>query len=173
MEELREERRALVNTINENKFWEPIYAESFTARSESPREVCLEEVRKSHIYIGIFKDCYGHVPHNNNPEKVPATVLEYREAKKYKLQILIFIYKDATNRDRRLTKFLKDIGDFDKGHWRKEYSNIEELVRFILDALNRGTTESHIKMLKIKQEKEAQEIYSFPYFKRVKERIND
>mgnify|MGYP000507014170 CR=1 FL=1 len=46
MEDLREERIAVVNAINRNRTWEPVYAESFVARSESPREVCLEEVKK-------------------------------------------------------------------------------------------------------------------------------
>lgn len=44
MEDMTEERSYLVELINGNRVREPIYAEAFVARSESPKEVCLEEV---------------------------------------------------------------------------------------------------------------------------------
>ena len=56
MEDLKEERMELAKAIDKNRFWKAVYAETFVARSKSPREVCLEEVRESHIYIGIFKN---------------------------------------------------------------------------------------------------------------------
>lgn len=55
MQDLQNERKAVADAINGNIVWEAVYAKSFVARSESPRGVCLEEVRNSHIYIGIFK----------------------------------------------------------------------------------------------------------------------
>ena len=171
MEDLQEERTALANAINQNKFWEPVYAEAFVARSESPREVCLEEVRKSHIYIGIFKDRYGYIPSNNNPQGYSVVALEYYEAKNKQLPIFIFIDKNANNRDAKLEEFIKEITDFDAGHWRKEYSTTDELVQFAIEAINFEITKGYLQHIQDKQKKEVQNIYSLPYFEKLKERL--
>jgi len=171
MDDLQEERMAVVCAINKNIFWEAKYAESFTARTESPREVCLEEVRDSHIYIGIFKDRYGYVPSGNNSQGWSAVVLEYSEAKKNQLPIFIFIDKNDSKRENKLIEFLKEITDFDRGHWRKEYSTIEELIQFVLDAINHDITKRYVETVTTKRKTEIRKIYELPYFKRVKERL--
>ena len=171
MDDLQEERKAVADAINENIFWESVYAESFTARSESPREVCLEKVRRSNIYVGIFKDRYGYIPSENNPQGYSAVVLEYYEAKNNQLPILIFVDKNDSNRERKLIEFLRGITDFNKGHWRKEYSTTDELVHFTLEAINREVTKIYIETINTKRKNEIREIYELPYFKRLKERL--
>ena len=171
MDDLREERTAVADAISKNIFLEAVYAESFTARSESPREVCLEKVRRSNIYVGIFKDRYGYVPSNNNPKACSVVVLEYDEAKKNQLPLFIFIDKNDSTREGKLKEFLDEITDFDRGHWRKEYSNTEELVQFVLDAINRDITKSYVETLNAKRKTEMREIYKLPYFEKFKEGI--
>jgi len=171
MDDLQEERMAVADAINKNIFWEAVYAESFTARAESPREVCLEEVRRSHIYIGIFKDQYGYIPSNDNPQGCSVVVLEYNEAKNNQLPILIFVDKNGSKRESRLIEFLRDITDFDKGHWRKEYSTIDELIQFTLEAIRSEITRRYVEIVNARRKTEIREIYKLPYFKRFKERL--
>lgn len=167
MEDLKDERVALVQAINQNRFWEAVYAESFVARSESPREVCLDEVRKSHIYIGIFKDRYGYIPENNNPQGVSVVVLEYDEAKRNQLPIIILICKNASNREPQLEEFLRKITDFDSGHWRKEYTTIEELVQTTIESISYELTKAAVEKIEAKRKVQIKSIYNLPYFKRV------
>ncbi len=171
MEDLREERIAVANAINRKPPWEAVYAESFSARSEPPREVCLEEVRKSNIYIGIFKERYGYIPPNNNPLGYSVVALEYYEAKKNKLPIFIFIDRNVNNREDKLNEFLKEITDFDRGHWRKEYSTTDELVQFALESINRKVTRGYLEYINEKGKNKVQEIYKLPYFNKLKERL--
>lgn len=171
MDDLQEERMAIADVINQNSFWESINAESFVARSESPREVCLEEVRKSHIYIGIFKDRYGYIPSENNPQGCSVVVLEYNEAKNNQLSILIFVDKNGSKRESKLIEFLRDVTDFDKGHWRKEYSTTDELVQFTLEAIKSEITRGYVEKVNAKRKTKIREIYKLPYFKRLKERL--
>ena len=65
--------------------------------------------------------------------------------------------------------FLKEITDFDKGHWRKEYSNIKELVQFAIDAINHEVTERVVRSIEEERKKSVEDIYNLPYFKRLKE----
>ena len=169
MDDLQEERMAVADAINENIFWESVYAESFTARSESPREVCLEEVGRSHIYIGIFKDRYGYIPSENNPQGYSAVVLEYYEAKNNQLPIFIFVDKNGSKRGKKLIEFIKMITDFDKGHWRKEYSTTDELVQFTLEAIKREITKGYVETINTRRKAKIREIYKLPYFKKLKE----
>jgi len=171
MDDLQEERMAVADAINKKIFWEAKYAESFTARTESPREVCLEEVRDSHIYIGIFKDRYGYIPSLNNPRGYSAAILEYYEAEKKKMPIFIFIDKNDNKRESKLIEFIKVITDFDKGHWRKEYSTTDELVQFTIEAVNHEITKGYVETINTKWKNETQRIYALPYFKRLKERV--
>lgn len=171
MDDLQEERMAVADAINENRFWEAVYAESFTARTESPREVCLEEVRRSHVYIGIFKDRYGYIPSNDNPQECSVVVLEYNEARNNQLPIFIFVDKNGSKRESRLIEFLRNITDFDKGHWRKEYSTTDELVLFTLEAIERKITKEYVKIVNTRRKTKIREIYKLPYFKRLKERL--
>lgn len=171
MDDLKEERIAIADAINKNSFWKSVYAESFVARSESPREVCLEEVRRSHIYIGIFKERYGYIPSTNNSQGHSVVVLEYIEAKNVSLPIFIFVDKNDSNRESQLIEFLKGITDFDKGHWQKKYSTTDELVQFALEAINGEITRGYVETINNKRKTEVREIYKLPYFERLKERL--
>ena len=172
MKDLQEERMALAKAINENRFGEAVYAEAFVARTESPREICLEEVRKSHIYIGIFKSRYGYIP-KDNPQGLSVVALEYNEARNVQIPIFIFICKNVSYREPRLEEFLKGITDFDKGHWVKEYSTINELVRFTLEAINSELIREYVKAIDAKRKEQIMNIYNLPYFERVMKKLKN
>lgn len=171
MKDLEEERTAVAKAIIKRRDFETVRAESFSARSESPEEVCLKEVRDSYIYIGIFKNRYGDIPKNNNPSGYSVTELEYQEAKKNDLPILIFIYKNSTNREKKLIEFLKKIKDFGTGHWCKEYSTTDELVNLVLESIDSELVRKYIETNKCKREKKIKDLYELPYFKKLEKEI--
>lgn len=171
MKDLEEERTAVAKAINKRRDFEAVDAESFPADSRSPKEVCLKEVRNSYIYIGIFKNRYGDIPKSNNPSGYSATELEYQEAKKNNLAILIFIYKNSTNREKKLIEFLKKIKDFGAGHWCKEYSTTDELVNLVLESIDSELVRKYIKANKYKREKKIKDLYELPYFKKLEKEV--
>jgi len=65
--------------------------EQFGARSGSPVEECLEEVRRCKIYVGIFAMRYGTIPHGYDKSLAH---LEYEEALRIGLPIYIFLIDD-------------------------------------------------------------------------------
>ncbi len=172
MEDLEQERIDLATAISHNRLWEAVYAESFVARSRSPREVCLEEVRNSHVYVGIFKKRYGYIPDHDNPRGLSVVVLEYEEAKRNQIPVLIFISKDGSDRESRLAEFLQGVTDFNKGHWRKEYSTLEELIQFVLEAINYEVTRNCLERIEAQRKVKANSIYNLPYFQRLREKLH-
>ncbi len=173
MNDLKEERKAVAAAVSQNRSWESVYAESFVAKSESPRQVCLEEIRKSHIYIGIFKNQYGYIPAENNPQGCSVVKIEYIEAKRNQLPILIFIAEDSSNREKRLNEFLSEITDFNQGHWRKEYTTTEELVQLVLEAINDKLVREYGGKNNAERKAKISEIYKLPYFEGLKTKINN
>lgn len=135
MEDLKEERETLASAINKKHLCETVYAESFVARTESPKEICLEAVRNCNIYIGIIKKRYGFIPETYNPSKLSVTEIEYNEARSKELPIFIFVDKSITERESKLNDFLIRLSNYETGHWIKEYSNVDELVNFALNSI--------------------------------------
>jgi hypothetical protein len=169
IEDLKEERKAIAEAINSRLECKAVYAESFPASTLSPKKACLEAVNKSDIYVGIFNKRYGFIPLNDNPNQDSVTVIEYKEAKTIGLPRLIFINKDRDGAEEKLAIFLKEIADFNVGHYVKFYSSKEELVKFILEAIDsKSVRECVTARLQAKQE---QKIYDLPYFSRLMERI--
>jgi hypothetical protein len=69
--------------------------EQYVARDERPVDVCVRDVAKSDLYVGIFAWRYGHVPITENPDSLSVTELEYRAAKAQKIPTLVFLLDDA------------------------------------------------------------------------------
>ena len=131
--DLKKERKAVTEVINQIKAT-PIKMEFFEARNDSPEQVCLKELSKSQIYIGIFAYKYGYVPLENNPKNLSVTVMEYEKAKELGIPTLVFI-KDCPNRDHSLSVFLKEISNFSRGIYRKTFVNIKDLKYWLLASL--------------------------------------
>ena len=64
---------------------------SFGSRSCTPKDVCLSEVDRSDVYVGIFAHRYGAV----DPESdLSLTELEYRKARQRNLPCLIYLKQE-------------------------------------------------------------------------------
>jgi Domain of unknown function (DUF4062) len=65
--------------------------EDYGARDDRPLDVCLRDVAKSDLYIGVFAFRYGHIPAVENAEGRSITELEYRKAVSLRIPRLIFL----------------------------------------------------------------------------------
>jgi CheY-like chemotaxis protein len=86
--DLHDERQALERALHQIRETEFNGMEYFGSREEKPKAVCLKEVRRSDIYVGVFGGNYGSI----DPESGKSmTELEYREAKSIRLPCLIYL----------------------------------------------------------------------------------
>lgn len=134
VEDMQDERDAASEVLNFLKK-QVSRCEYFPARTNSPKEVCLSEARDCDVFIGIYKNRYGFIPTEDNQKKISVTELEYEEAKKAKKPILIFYYYKDVEREDKLNLFLERIKNFSKGHYVKNFENIQELKYLILQSL--------------------------------------
>jgi len=172
MEDLVDERSAVIEAINKRSTWEAVCAEAFLASTDTPEKVCLEEVENCDIYVSIFKNKYGFIPKDNNPEELSVTVMEYKVARMNNLSILIFIHKLVELAEERLKSFLGEVMDFKSGHFVKKYCTIEELVQYVIESIDRTITREFVKIRKrIRQESRIDTIYNLDYFKKLKEEL--
>lgn len=132
--DLKSERDAVTDVINQLEQI-PVRMEFFTARSQSPEEVCLEEVSKCDLYVGIFGKKYGFVPGEDNPRQISATALEFEKARELKIPTFVFIQKDPAERDSELASFLDQISSFKRGVFRKTFGSIDELKYWVLASI--------------------------------------
>ena len=137
--DLKGERNAVSEAVNQFEAI-PIRMELFTARSESPEEVCVEEVSRCGVYVGIFGERYGFVPSEDNPDKLSAIALEFEKARELKIPTFVFVRRDDNGRDPELHKFLKRISNFKRGVFRKTFDGLDELKYWVLASLVRYTS---------------------------------
>jgi len=74
---------------------EVIAMEDYVAQDERPLAVCLADVERSDLYVGIFAWRYGFVPDTENPERRSITELEYRHAVDKGIPCLIFLLEEG------------------------------------------------------------------------------
>lgn len=120
--ELRNERvtiRDLLRSLDIDVF---LYEDDAGARTEAPQEIYKDEVIKSHIYVGIFKEKYS-----------APTIEEYRLATQSCKDILIYI-SPVEKKDEQLDSFLKEIAP---RHGYQKFEDVSELQKlFKRDILN-------------------------------------
>jgi hypothetical protein len=73
---------------------EDVAMEYFVAEGQRPVDRCLEAVRKSDVYVGIFAFRYGSIPKDHDKS---ITELEYREAVRTGKDCLILLLEDGTS----------------------------------------------------------------------------
>lgn len=137
---LREERHAAQNAIEElsrnssNLYFEPVMFEHIGARSESARDVYKEEVRKSHVYLGIIGKKYGTVIEEIG---LSGTHEEYRTAYNAGKKILIYILDIDERKDVREESVKVFINELVEKHKYKKFKNEDQLKDYIKTDLNR------------------------------------
>jgi len=82
--------------------------EFFAAEPETPKEVCLREVRDSDLMILVIGYSYGSL--DSESEK-SFTHLEYEEARRSGIDVLAFVKssKDGPSKDKKLTAFQEQV----------------------------------------------------------------
>ena len=140
-EDLKEERKvardAILNlyTSEELPFKPVMFEHEFGSRPSSPKQISLEHVRDSDIFVGIFGEKYGSFLPN---EGVSITEREYTEAKNFGKYILSYVKEiEEIKRDEKLRDFLKKIGDIEKGYTFSKFKNQYELKEKIMSDLSK------------------------------------
>jgi hypothetical protein len=129
MQGFEAERSAATDAI-ETLRHEVVRAEDFGAKPHSSQLACLEGVRSSDIYVGVFGERYGYPVQSG----LSPTEEEFREAVKRGMPVLCFIWKGE--KEPRQEEFLKGIKDFEDGYFVEFYSNPDALGKGIIRALN-------------------------------------
>jgi WD40 repeat protein len=75
--------------------------EGYVASDQRPLDLCLKDVERSDIYVGIFAWRYGYIPpaEHGNPDGHSITELEYRLAEKHRKCRLIFFADPTTEQN--------------------------------------------------------------------------
>jgi hypothetical protein len=68
-----------------------IRMEDLPAHDATAYMASLKLVDKADIYIGVFAHRYGHIPKENNPDKISITEMEYNWAVERGIARMIFI----------------------------------------------------------------------------------
>lgn len=108
----------------------PVMAEDFGATATTPQTACLEGVRLSEIYVGLFGARYGtRVASGMSP-----TEEEFREAELRGLDVLCFVSKVPLDADQH--KFIDSIKNYEHGKMLAFYESTDDLKDLITRALN-------------------------------------
>jgi hypothetical protein len=110
---------------------QPVMGEDFGAQPYSSQAACLEGVRSSHIYIGIFGPRYGTV---NPVSGLTATEEEFNQARERGMPILCF--EQAGPKEPEQDAFLRRIKAYETGYAFASYATPEELKMQIVQALH-------------------------------------
>ncbi|MCI0334003.1 MAG: DUF4062 domain-containing protein [Planctomycetes bacterium] len=108
----------------------PVMAEDFGASPTSPQCACLEGVRQSEVYVGIFGERYG----NRAESGLSPTEEEFREAERRALSMLCFVSKRKLDVDQKA--FVDSIKDYEHGKLLAFYDTTEDLKDQITRGLN-------------------------------------
>ena len=117
--DLRGEREAVEAALHRMKSTTFSGMEYFGSRPETPKEVCLTEVARSHVYVGIFAHRYGSLDKETG---LSMTELEYREAQECDIPCLIYLMDKSVHV--LLDNFERD---------REKAARLEALKRELLD----------------------------------------
>jgi hypothetical protein len=109
--------------------------EGFGGDTRTPKHVCLERVRSSDVYLGIFGMRYGSVDEETGQS---ITELEYREARRIGLPCMIYLidenkpsialrFVDRGTLAKKLEDLKSELRDLTKGHVVRYFSSPEDL----------------------------------------------
>lgn len=94
-EDLKELRSAVHDTLYKIGYY-CIAMEAYVASTKRPLDECLNDVKKSDIYVGLVGWRYGFIPKANNPKGLSITELEYQCAVDHGKDCYIFLLREGT-----------------------------------------------------------------------------
>ncbi|UCC39308.1 MAG: SIR2 family protein [Candidatus Aminicenantes bacterium] len=155
MEDLANERDAVVRTLSELNFVEPVNAEGLLPDGTRSWERIEKELDSCHLLILLIGERYGWTP-DKGPEAekgLSVTHLEVSKARQLGLPILPFLKtlryetprgtEDAKKRD----AFRKEVKDWDKGYFVTEFDLASDLAKKVGRALSEMLADSPLKDL--------------------------
>lgn len=101
----------------------------FGAKPMSPRDACLEGVRKSDVYIGLFGKRYGHKTDRGKS----VTEEEFDEARRRGINILAF--EERIEKEKEQMEFLSRVKSFEEGYFIDTYESADDLKDKAIRAL--------------------------------------
>ena len=110
---------------------QPVMAEDFGAQPISSQTACLEGVRTSEVYVGIFGTRYGFVAPSSG---LAATEEEFNEARSRGLPILCFEQKGT--KEPAQAAFLQRIKDYETGYAIVFFDTPDELKMLVVQAIH-------------------------------------
>jgi hypothetical protein len=125
MEPLRAAARDAITTLRH----EPIMAEDFGARANSPQIACLRGLRDSEVVILILGGGYGAVQASG----LSATHEEYEEAKGRK-PVFAFV-QEGVEREAKEADFVREVQGWESGLFRSGFRTAEDLRQAVTRAL--------------------------------------
>ena len=89
--------------------YEVVMMEEYVARDERVEFACQGDVVTCDVYVGIFAWRYGHIPKDNNPERLSVTEIEYTAAGTKPMTRLTFLLEEKarwpkTRKDKDLAR---------------------------------------------------------------------
>ncbi len=111
---------------------QPVMAEDFGAQPFSSQTACMEGVKSSEIYIGIFGPRYGYKAPGSG---LAATEEEFNEARRRGLPILCFEQK-SNRKEAEQTAFLKRIKAYETGYAFAFFKTPDELKMQVVQAIH-------------------------------------
>ena len=121
---------------------QPLMAEDFVAKPQSPQSACLDGVATSDIYIGVYGTRYGYVAPRSG---LSATEEEFQEARKRGLPILCFVSRE--NKDDDQSQFLARVMGYEDGYTIARYESPSDLKDQIVKALNDYFGDTSVNLL--------------------------
>jgi hypothetical protein len=113
----------------------PIMSEQFDAQPLSPRQACLEGVRKSDFFVAILGKCFGFETTSGKS----VCEEEFNEALQIGLPIFVFIQE--CQREEKQEVFKKSITHYEHGYFVHFFDNCDKLFRQVTESLSQyGTT---------------------------------
>lgn len=117
MEPLRSAAREAISQLGH----EPVMAENFGAKAQSPQIACLEGVRQSGLVVLLLGNGYGA----KQATGLSATHEEYRDAKENR-PVIAFVQEGITP-DADQAAFIKEVQTWEGGLFRGNFDTAEKL----------------------------------------------
>lgn len=162
-DDLKDFRAAVVKQLSELGH-QVVSMDGYTADACGPVEKCLADVAKAETYVGLFAFHYGTIPAGYD---CSITEMEFREAKKCKLERLIFLVPNNSNwpinyddfgteagvRMRRLREELYAQDGFSAAFFQNQGELAQKLERAINNIQHRQSFHDLVKPLSFEVEK--------------------
>lgn len=127
LEPIREAARSAIRALGH----EPIMAEDFGARPQSPQVACLDGLRQSSVVVLILGEKYGA---KQQPSGISATHEEYREARERR-PVIAFV-QEGVEREPDEAALVQEVQGWSKGLFRGGFRTAAELQEKITRALH-------------------------------------